>query len=76
MADQSTLVIISPILHSTYGKGGMVADFADHLAQKIDAYDGTDRERMILDMCWNWFSGGTTAASVARKIEEALCAVG
>jgi hypothetical protein len=23
-------------------------------------------------VCWDWFSGGTTAESVARRIEEVL----
>jgi hypothetical protein len=77
----STLSVIQPILYATYGKGGMVKALAEHLAEKIDNYAPTltdledeDRERMVMLVCWNWFSGGTTAASVAKKIEAALTA--
>lgn len=72
----STAKIIRPILIATYGKGDMVQSLADHLVAKIDGYEPVDdrdsRERMVTLECWNWMPGGTTAASVARRIEEAL----
>lgn len=71
---------IAPILHETYGKGGMVDSLADHLAEKIDSWPGAPptrdvrgtREYMVAMVCWNWFSGGDTAGRVAEKIEAAL----
>jgi hypothetical protein len=46
------------------------------LAEKIDRcdWDSRGREHMIMVTCWNWFSGGDTAAAVAAKIEAALLA--
>lgn len=65
---------ITPILHETYGKGGMVDALADHLGAKIDSgdFDSRGREYAVMVMVWDWFSGGGTAASVARKIETVL----
>lgn len=74
-----TREIIAPILRETYGKGRMVDSLADHLAQKIDAWPDAkprfgvrNREDMICMTCWDWFSGGTTAESIAKEIETAL----
>ncbi len=71
-----TLSIVQPIVVSTYGKGSMVTSLAARLAEKIDAFeqhtDRDTRERMIWETCWNWMPGGTTAQSVATKIEAAL----
>lgn len=69
-----TLSAIAPILHATYGETEWTDALAVHLANKIDAYDGVNRAQMILTTCWDWMTGGTTAASTARKIEEALSA--
>lgn len=78
----STLDTILPILTDTYGEGGMVRALAEHLSVKIDRWDSPnpvqptygarDREDMVRQTCWDWFSGGTTAEGVARRIEEAL----
>lgn len=72
---ESTRRLITPILKLTYGEGSMVDGLADHLVRRIDArdYDERGREHMILQECWMWFPGGDTAASVARKVEAALC---
>lgn len=79
----STLGTISPILHLAYGEGPMVHDLAICLAAKIDgwpaSFDGpnygeTTREHMVRMTCWDWMTGGSTAASVAAKIEVALAA--
>jgi hypothetical protein len=67
---------IRPIIRATYGRSSMANALTAHLAAKIEAYDGNDRERMIALTCWDWFAGGTTAASTARKIEVALKAGG
>lgn len=71
-----TLKLILPIIEKTYGRGSMPRALAAHLAEKVEAWDGSDehrsREDMIRLTCWDWFSGGTTAASAARKVEEAL----
>jgi hypothetical protein len=79
LSDQSsgTRDVIAPILRDTYGKGSMVESLADHLAQKIDAHDGSQRysgsrEDMVFRTCWDWFSGGSTAEAVAEEIEAAL----
>lgn len=74
-SDQSGSVrIVAPILTATYGKGATADALAGYLAEKIDRcdWDSRGREHMILATCWGWFSGGTTAASVAAKIEAAL----
>lgn len=67
---------VSDILFETYGNNGMSRALAVALAEKIldwePRYEEDTRERMIMLECWNWFSGGDTAALVARKIEEAL----
>lgn len=74
-----TLSTVLPIVTRFYGNASMPRALAAHLAEKIDAYtpkpdalEDEDRERMVMLTCWNWFSGGTTAQSVARRIEEAL----
>jgi hypothetical protein len=74
----STLAIVKPILVKTYGAGSMTLALADHLAESIDNYiprwksQGSNRESMIRETCWNWMTGGTTAERVARDIEAAL----
>lgn len=68
----STTERISPIIFSTYGDSPMPRALVQDLAEKIDAYDGNDRERMVMLTCWNWFAGGDTAASAAARIEDAL----
>lgn len=71
-----TLATIRPILIKTYGRGGMVDALANVLAEKIDAYDPQDdrdsRERMVMLVCWDWMTGGTTAQFCASDIERAL----
>ena len=77
---QTTRDVITPILYRTYGKGKMVDSLADHLAAEIDAWApdprlrGTnlDRETMIMRVCWDWMTGGSTAESVAREIDRAV----
>ena len=70
----STLNTIYPILTETYGDTPMVSSLASHLANKIDVdeWDSRGRRFGIMNVCWNWFSGGDTAASVADRIERAL----
>lgn len=65
---------IEPILRRTYGKTVMVTALVDHLRQRIDEkdWDSRGREHMVMCVCWDWFSGGTTAANAASKIEAAL----
>ena len=64
------------IVFSTYGKNEMSKGLADRLEKRIPAFDEDpayrSREDMIREICWMWFSGGSTAASVAREIEEAF----
>jgi len=74
----TTAEIIRPILTETYGDGSMVHSLADHLAERIDTWrlephrTGETREDMILRVCWDWMTGGDTAAYVAAEIEQAL----
>jgi hypothetical protein len=63
---------IKPIIVNTYGKIPMAEALAETLGERIDNYDGADRESMILRTCWDWFPGGTTAESTAYRIEQAL----
>lgn len=70
----STLATVLPIITKTYGKGSMANALAAHLAEKIDRndFDSRGREHGVMLTCWAWFSGGSTAESAARRIEEAL----
>lgn len=70
----TTRDVIAPILHDTYGEHAMVRALADSLAKRLDAgdWDSRGREHMVVQTCWMWFSGGSTAESVGRRIEEAL----
>lgn len=72
----TTLEIITPILENTYGEGETVTALAEYLSGRIDtfepSYPDDTRERMICVTCWDWMTGGSTAASVARRIEAAL----
>lgn len=67
---------IGPTITKTYGDNGMSRALVAHLAEKIASFvprDEDDHRRdMIRETCWNWFSGGSTAAYVADKIEAAL----
>lgn len=74
MTSQTTRQIITPILKLAYGEGGMVDSLATHLAWKIDAgdFDSRGREHMVMRVCWDWMTGGSTAEAVARKIEGTL----
>lgn len=80
---ENTLATIKPILIKTYGFGSMTLALADHLAKSITNKSitnytprwegqGSNREGMIRETCWNWMTGGTTAEHVARDIEAAL----
>ena len=65
---------IAPIITSTYGQGSMAHDLIDHLTEKIADYEGPNLSQMILNTCWNWFPGGSTAAAVTARIEDVLFA--
>lgn len=68
--------VIEPIILRTYGDNGMSRALVVHLAAKINDgdYDSRGREHMIMHICWDWFSGGTTAEAVAGEIEAQLVA--
>lgn len=75
--------LIRSLVVKTYGGGSMPLALSVELARKIDNYEprtddleDEDRERMIRDTCWNWFSGGGTANSLAAKIEALLVEAG
>lgn len=68
----NTREIIQPILYNTYGHSPMCDALGEHLAVCIDRFKGIEREGMILLTCWDFFSGGDTAAGVAKRIEQAL----
>jgi hypothetical protein len=76
---RSTRGVVATILEDTYGKSNYIAAMAGHLAERIDAwpdvqprFGAESREDMIRLTCWDWMSGGDTAARVARRIEAAL----
>jgi hypothetical protein len=74
---------IRPILSEIYGHSATVDAMVEDLAERIHAFEPRDedffgpadkqREDMIRLQCWNWFSGGGTAAIAAERIEAALC---
>lgn len=69
--------IITPIVEEVYGKSSFIdafiIDLADHILIPHHRIKNLrSREEEIRHTCWNWFSGGDTAASTARKIEAAL----
>lgn len=65
---------IAPIICATYGDTDYARSLAENLAARIDArkWDSRGREYMVMLACWDWFSGGTTADNVARRIEAVL----
>lgn len=69
-----TMELILPILERTYGKSTWTDGLAEALVKRIDAdeWDTRGREYSIMLVCWDWMTGGTTAASVAAEIEEVL----
>jgi hypothetical protein len=58
----------------------MVQALAEHLAEKIDdhleddpsIYGDKQLEDKVRLICWNWFSGGGTAAIAASRVMETL----
>lgn len=69
-----TMERILPTLEQTYGESIWTNSLAEELAKRIDAddWDSRGREHGITMICWNWMTGGTTAASVAADIEAVL----
>lgn len=67
---------IRPILAETYGDTNMVNALSEYLGMRIESfvprYEDETREREIMLMIWNWYSGGTTAEATAKRIEAAL----
>lgn len=78
MTELETYKLVLPILQKTYGDGPMVPALAKDLAETIVEFpyrtQYRSREDVIMLKCWDWFSGGDTAASVAANIEDALLA--
>jgi hypothetical protein len=70
-----TVHTIAPIIEDVYGRNPMAATLTIQLANVIEAEDGVD-ERQIMLLCWDYFSGGDTAALVARRVVEALDGLG
>jgi len=68
----STRAVIGPIIFDTYGDGAMAQALVDWIMRNIEGVEPVKRERFLMLACWDWFPGGTTAESVARKLEEAL----
>lgn len=71
-----TKEIITPYIEEAYGRSEFSERLINLLVNKIDnfksRYNGHTRQKMILDTCWLFYAGGTTADSVARKINDAL----
>jgi len=71
---------IAPIIFETYGETEWGRSLAEYLVTKIEAwpnrvqpsYYADTREDMVRLTCWDWFSGGSTAEYVAKKIEAVL----
>lgn len=74
------LEIIRPILAKTYGDTEWVDALAAYLVSRLEAgpstWTGYSREDTIRNICWDWMTGGDTAAYVAAKIEGALKGAG
>ena len=72
----STAEKIRPIIESTYGKGPLAQELIEYLEKQIDnftpRYEDDSREDMVMQTCWTWMTGGTTAEAVAKEIEAAL----
>lgn len=68
--------LVTTIVTDVYGQNAMARGLASDLIEKIPGWDEgndeRDREHQIMLTCWNWFSGGSTAEAVARKIETVL----
>lgn len=71
----TTTELIRPILWEVYGRSEYTEALVDSLGEKIDSDDldlRRGREHAIMVVCWDFFSGGGTASTAARRIEEAL----
>lgn len=70
----TTAEIIAPVMHRTYGDGGMVNAAIGDVANFIDNYKAGYRgfEHELTIKLWDWFSGGDTATSTASKIVDAI----
>jgi len=68
------LEIIEPIILEVYGDTEFARSLATHLAQSLTVPERWERTRedTIRVICWNWFSGGSTAQYVAERIDGAL----
>lgn len=82
-SERASYDVVVRVLGDAYGADSMVDALAKHLAKYIDNFyaaapyvsrRGSNREREIMLMIWNWFPGGTTAEAAAREIEAALSA--
>jgi hypothetical protein len=71
-----TTKTILPAITSTYGEGSKPEALATYLAERIDNwtphYPDETRHDMIMRICWNWYSGGSTAKIAADRVEAAL----
>lgn len=56
---------IRMLIEKTYGRGSFASRMADHIIWRINE-GASDRE--VLRICWNWMTGGDTAAATTNKI--------
>lgn len=72
--ERNTLQIIRPIILEVYGDRKFPRALAAHLAERLEGglRYSDEREATIRNICWDWMTGGSTAAYVAGRIEAAL----
>ena len=83
MSNSTTVAdIIRPIINDTYGKSEFIDAMIGDVAKTIDERNASEfaplhsREHTVMCKCWDWMAGGSTAGSVACKIEAALVEAG
>lgn len=61
------------VLEKVYGKGAMVDACCRDIVHVLREGDlGEDPEHTITLRIWDWFAGGTTAASAAKQVMAAV----
>jgi hypothetical protein len=69
-----TYTAILPVVQRIYGAGDWTEAMTRELARRLDAkdWDSRGREYMVMMVCWDWMTGGTTAEHAAKEILVAL----
>jgi hypothetical protein len=65
---------ILPVVQRIYGAGDWTEALTRELARRLDLmdWDSRGREYMVMMICWDWMTGGSTADYASKEILTAL----